>query len=150
MSVCCLHEGANKPFVGLCSCPCFFLALPVAFAPFISSDFLHQGQHTPPLTSIAVATRRFAPVRQWLLQKRAMPSNDTARNNNEFLVRVSDIIHRSQYKHLGKEAMEEKRDQAVRLPMSIFLDNSPWGGLCLMLHECIVYMQVRGFSADDS
>ena len=77
-----------------------------------------------------------------------MPSDDATRNNNKFLARVSDIIHHSQYVHLGKEAVGGKRDRAVRLPQSIFLDNSPGGGLCLMLHECIKYMRTKGYSTD--
>ena len=78
-----------------------------------------------------------------------MPTNDATLDNNKFLARVSDIIHHSQYVHLGKEAKGEKRDRAVRLPMSIFLDKSKGGGLCLMLHECINYMKTEGISADD-
>ena len=101
----------------------------------------------PSLTSIAAATRRFDPVRQWLLQQGAMPSGDAVLNNNKFLARVSDIIHHSQYVHLGREAIREKRDRAVRLPQFVFVNNSPGGGLCLMLHECIKYMRTEGCSA---
>lgn len=75
-------------------------------------------------------------------------SGDRDRNKNKFLARVSDIIHNSQYVHFGREAIGEKRDRAVRLPQSVFLDSSPGGGLCLMLDECIKYMREKGYSAD--
>lgn len=90
---------------------------------------------------------RFESVRGWLIDEGVIAGDDQTRNN-KFLARVTDIIHQSQYIHLGKEAIGEKRDLIVRLPQSIFLDKSPGGGLCVLLHETIDYMRTKGYSAD--
>ena len=87
-------------------------------------------------------------MRQWLLAQGAISSGDKEQDNNQFLARIIDIIHHSQFLHIGREAVGDKRDRAVRLPQSVFVDKSLGGGLCVMLHECIKYMRKKGYSAD--